>query len=77
MIPSNDGIAAGKAVGGGRYILNKQLGDNPSFWLGHDEIDNRPVVLKFLGQELHQDPRGMEELRNQIAIATQISPYVP
>ena len=73
MIPSNEGIAAGKAVGAGRYILNKQLGDNASFWLAHDEIDNRPVVLKFLGAELHQDPRGMEELRNQIAIATKIS----
>lgn len=73
MIPSNEGIAAGKAVGAGRYILNKQLGDNESFWLAHDEIDNRPVVLKFLSQELHQDPRGMEELRNQIATATNVS----
>jgi hypothetical protein len=73
MTPSNEGIAAGKAVGGGRYILNKQLGDNQSFWLAQDEIERRPLVLKFLPAELHQDPRGMEELRNQIATATQIS----
>ncbi len=73
MIPSNEGIAAGKAVGAGRYILNKQLGDNANFWLAHDEIDNRPAVLKFLSAELHQDPRGMEELRNQIALVKDIS----
>ncbi len=73
MSPSNEGMAPGKAVGGGRYILNKQLGDNPNFWLAHDEIDNRPVVLKFLAAELYQDPRGMEELRNQIAVATKVS----
>ncbi|MFN7141790.1 MAG: serine/threonine protein kinase, partial [Limisphaerales bacterium] len=62
-------LVSGQTVGAGRYILNKQLGDNALAWLAHDEIENKPVVLKFLPAELYQDPRGLEELRSQVSIA--------
>lgn len=66
-------LVSGQTVGAGRYILNKQLGDNAMAWLAHDEIENKPVVLKFLPAELYQDPRGLEELRTQIGIARDLS----
>ncbi|MBA4147530.1 MAG: DUF1080 domain-containing protein [Verrucomicrobia bacterium] len=66
-------LVSGQTVGAGRYILNKQLGDNTMAWLAHDEIENKPVVLKFLPAELYQDPRGLEELRTQVGIAQDLS----
>src|SRR5258708_2434965 len=73
MSPSSEVMTPGKSVGNGRYILNKQLGDNLGFWLAQDEIDNKPVVLKFLAPVLYQDPRGMEDLRNQVFVARQLA----
>ena len=39
------------------------MGERPGIWLAQDEIENRPVMLKFLPRELRQDARGMDELR--------------
>ena len=64
---------SGQTVGSGRYILNKQLSESGATWLAHDEVENKPVVLKFLPQELLQDPRGLEELRNQVTTARDLS----
>ena len=33
----NTTLVSGQTVGTGRYILNKQLGDNTMAWLAHDE----------------------------------------
>jgi hypothetical protein len=69
----NSSLVSGQTVGAGRYILNKQLSDNGATWLAHDEVENKPVVLKFLPPELRQDPRGMEELRSQVTTAREFS----
>ena len=68
-----DALSSGKTVGGGRYILNRKIGDHSNTWLAQDDIDNKPVVLTFLPPELYQDPRALEDLRNQISTVRDLS----
>ncbi|MBC8002360.1 MAG: DUF1080 domain-containing protein [Opitutaceae bacterium] len=62
MKSSPDNLRAGQSVGSGRYLL-QEPGERAGSWLGQDEIENRPVILRFLPMELRQDARGMDELR--------------
>ena len=62
MKPSSENLRAGQSVGGGRYVL-QESGKRAGTWLAHDEIENRPAVLRFVPPELRQDARGMDELR--------------
>lgn len=66
-------LNSGKTVGGGRYILNKPIGEQTNTWLAHDDVENKPAVLNFLPLELRQDPRALEELRNQINVLRDLS----
>jgi serine/threonine protein kinase len=66
-------LASGKTIGGGRYILNNKIGEHSNIWLAHDDVENKPSVLNFLPTELTQDPRAMDELRNQLGVLRNLS----
>ena len=61
------GLAAGQAVGGGRYLLKRVLGQGGMavVWLADDKLLREPVALKFLPPQFCFDPAGMEGLRRE------------
>src|SRR5262245_826947 len=63
---TGENLSPGQSVGGGRYTLQSLLDAPAAHWLAQDEIECRPVTLKFLPTELCQDQRAMDELRNAI-----------
>jgi serine/threonine protein kinase len=60
-------LAAGQAVGGGRYLLKKILGQGGMgvVWLAHDRLLRELVALKFLPPQISFDPAALEGLRRE------------
>jgi serine/threonine protein kinase len=52
----------------GRYSLQSPFGERVDLWLAQDEIEDRPVLLRFLSVEVREDPRAMQELSRQVAL---------
>ena len=62
-----DRVSIGEMLAG-RYSLQGRAGEGAGLWLAHDELEDRPVLLRLLPREMQQDPRALEELRRQVEL---------
>ena len=67
VVPAAPALIPGQLVGAGRYTLLWMLaaGGSCVIWLARDERLGGTVALKFLQQQLAQDPHMQQELRKE------------
>ena len=73
--PADAELRAGQRVGGGRYCLNKVVGQGGpgAVWLAWDEKLDTQVALKFLPAQLREDTAAVDDLKREIVLVQKLN----